>query len=115
MGARVAPDQQGRAWILGVERLKHVRGSMERTAVLGRLNWQLGAVAELVQETPRVASLVLDVPEWQGHLAGQPVDVRLTADDGYQTERSYSIPPAPENPRSAITVESLTHADRSPY
>src|SRR5258708_15782670 len=88
---------------------------MARTAVLGRLNWQLGAVAELGQEAPRVASLVLDVPEWQGHLAGQHVDVRLTADDGYQTERSYSIASAPENPRLAITVERLDDGEVSPY
>ena len=63
---------------------------MARTAVLGRLIWQLGTVAELVQETPRVASLVLDLPGWPGHFAGQHVDVRLTADDGYQAERSLS-------------------------
>ena len=88
---------------------------MARTAVLGRLAWQLGNVAELVQETPRVASLVLDVPEWQGHLAGQHVDVRLTADDGYQAERSYSIASAPEDPRLAITVERLDDGEVSPY
>ena len=88
---------------------------MARTAVLGRLEWQLGNVAELVQETPRVASLVLDVPEWQGHLAGQHVDVRLTADDGYQAERSYSIASAPEDPRLAITVERLDDGEVSPY
>src|SRR5260370_594271 len=86
MGARAAPDQQGRARILGVERLQHVRGSMAGTAVLGGLAWQLGNVAELVQETPRVASLGVDVPEERGHLAGQRVDVRLTADDPSQTE-----------------------------
>jgi ferredoxin-NADP reductase len=88
---------------------------MARAAVLGRLNWQLGSVAELVQETPRVASLVLDVPEWPGHLAGQHVDVRLTADDGYQAERSYSIASAPEDPRLAITVERLDDGEVSPY
>jgi ferredoxin-NADP reductase len=88
---------------------------MAGTAVLGRLAWQLGNVAELVQETPRVASLVLDVPEWQGHLAGQHVDVRLTADDGYQAERSYSIASAPEDPRLAITVERLDDGEVSPY
>jgi len=88
---------------------------MARTAVLGRLNWQLGTVAELVQETSRVASLVLDVPEWPGHLAGQHVDVRLTADDGYQAERSYSIASAPEHPRLAITVERLDDGEVSPY
>ena len=79
------------------------------------LEWQLGSVAELVQETPRVASLVLDVPDWQGHLAGQHVDVRLTADDGYQAQRSYSIASAPEDPRLAITVERLDDGEVSPY
>jgi ferredoxin-NADP reductase len=77
--------------------------------------WTLGVVAELVQETPRVASLVLDVPGWPGHLAGQHVDVRLTADDGYQAERSYSIASAPEDPRLAITVERLEDGEVSPY
>jgi len=62
-----------------------------------------------------VASLVLEVPEWPGHLAGQHVDVRLTADDGYQTERSYSIASAPEDPRLVITVERLDDGEVSPY
>ena len=88
---------------------------MARAAVLGRLSWQLGEVAELVQETPRVASLLLDMPDWPGHLAGQHVDVRLTADDGYQTERSYSIASAPEDPRLEITVERLDDGEVSPY
>src|SRR5260370_19961013 len=88
---------------------------MAGTAVRGRLIWQLGEVAELVQETPRVASLVLDVPAWPGHLAGQHVDVRLTADDGYQAERSYSIASPPEDPRLAITVERLDDGEVSPY
>ncbi len=79
------------------------------------LEWQLGQVAELVQETPRVASLVLDIPDWRGHLAGQHVDVRLTAEDGYQAERSYSIASAPEDPRVAITVERLDDGEVSPY
>jgi len=79
------------------------------------LNWQLGSVTELVQETPRVASLVMDVPGWPGHLAGQHIDVRLTADDGYQTERSYSIASAPEDSRLAITVERLDDGEVSPY
>jgi ferredoxin-NADP reductase len=81
----------------------------------GPLLWQLGEVAELIQETPRVASLVLDLPEWPGHLAGQHVDVRLTADDGYQAERSYSIASAPEDARLAITVERLDDGEVSPY
>jgi ferredoxin-NADP reductase len=81
----------------------------------GPLLWQLGEVAELIQETPRVASLVLQVPEWTGHLAGQHVDLRLTADDGYQAERSYSIASPPEDPRLAITVERLDDGEVSPY
>ncbi len=88
---------------------------MARTAVLGRLEWQFGTVAELVQETPKVASLVLEVPDWMGHLAGQHVDVRLTADDGYQAERSYSIASPPEDSRLAITVERLDDGEVSPY
>ena len=64
---------------------------MARAAVLGRLNWRLGEVAELIDETPRVRSIVLDVTDWPGHRAGQHVDVRLTAEDGYQAQRSFSI------------------------
>src|SRR6202163_5096591 len=88
---------------------------MARAAVLGRLTWQLGEVAELIRETPRVSSLVVDVPEWPGHLAGQHVDVRLTAEDGYQAQRSYSIASAPEDSRLAITVERLEDGEVSPY
>jgi ferredoxin-NADP reductase len=72
-------------------------------------------VLELKQETPRVASIYLDVPEWPGHLAGQHVDVRLTAEDGYQTQRSYSIASAPEDSRVALTVERLEDGEVSPY
>jgi ferredoxin-NADP reductase len=81
----------------------------------GPLLWQLGNVTELVQETPRVGTLRLQVPEWPGHLAGQHVDVRLTADDGYQAQRSYSIASAPEDSRLAITVERLEDGEVSPY
>ena len=79
------------------------------------LTWQIGEVTDLVQETPRVASLVLKMPDWQGHLAGQHVDVRVTAEDGYQAERSYSIASAPEDSRLAITVERLDDGEVSPY
>ncbi|HEV2141651.1 MAG TPA: ferredoxin reductase [Candidatus Dormibacteraeota bacterium] len=81
----------------------------------GPLKWQFGEVAEIVQETPRVSSLYLHVPDWQGHLAGQHVDVRLTAEDGYVAERSYSIASAPEDPRLALTVERLDDGEVSPY
>jgi ferredoxin-NADP reductase len=81
----------------------------------GPLTWQLGEVIELKQETPQVATLVLRVPEWPGHLAGQHVDVRLTAEDGYQAQRSYSIASAPDDPRVLITVERLDDGEVSPY
>jgi ferredoxin-NADP reductase len=58
---------------------------------------------------------MLDVPEWPGHRAGQHVDVRLTAEDGYQSERSYSIASAPEQTRLALTVERLKDGEVSPY
>jgi ferredoxin-NADP reductase len=79
------------------------------------IRWQLGTLAELKPETPRVSSLYLEVPDWPGHLAGQHVDVRLTAGDGYQAERSYSIASAPEDRRLALTVERLDDGEVSPY
>jgi ferredoxin-NADP reductase len=79
------------------------------------LIWQLGDVAELVEETPRVKTIELDLPDWPGHKAGQHVDVRLTAEDGYQAQRSYSIASAPEDERLAITVERLDDGEVSPY
>jgi ferredoxin-NADP reductase len=82
---------------------------------LGRLSWRLARVAEIRPETPRVASLALDVPGWAGHLAGQHVDVRLTAEDGYQAERSYSIASAPDGRRVELTVERLDDGEVSPY
>jgi ferredoxin-NADP reductase len=84
------------------------------TAVLGRLTWLRAEVAETVAETPTVRSLVLDVPGWGGHRAGQHLDVRLTAEDGYQAQRSYSIASAPGEP-PAITVERLEDGEVSPY
>jgi ferredoxin-NADP reductase len=84
-------------------------------ALPGRLNWQLGDVVELVQETPRVSSLVLRCADWPGHLAGQHVDVRLTAPDGYQAERSYSVASAPEDEMLELTVERLEDGEVSPY
>ncbi len=71
-------------------------------------------MAGVVDETPRTRTLVLDVPDWPGHRAGQHVDVRLTAEDGYQAARSYSLASAPgEAP--AITVERLPDGEVSPY
>ena len=80
-----------------------------------KLMWQIGEISDIVQETPRVATLTIDLPRWSGHLAGQHVDVRLTADDGYQAQRSYSIASPPEDARLAITVERLDDGEVSPY
>jgi ferredoxin-NADP reductase len=81
---------------------------------LGRLTWLAAEVAGTVEETPRVRSLVLDVPGWPGHRAGQHLDLRLTAEDGYQAQRSYSIASAPED-RLELTVERLEDGEVSPY
>jgi ferredoxin-NADP reductase len=80
-----------------------------------RLAWQIGEVVEMIPETPRTKSLFVEVPEWVGHRAGQHVDVRLTAEDGYQAQRSYSIASAPENGRVELVVERLDDGEVSPY
>ena len=87
---------------------------MERTAVRGRLTWQAATVTSVTQETDSVVTIELDPPHWPGHRAGQHLDVRLTADDGYQAEREYSIASAPGEPPT-ITVERLEDGEVSPY
>jgi ferredoxin-NADP reductase len=81
---------------------------------LGRLTWLAAEVVGGKWETPRVKTLALTVPGWAGHRAGQHLDVRLTAEDGYQAERSYSIASAPGEPL-ALTVERLDDGEVSPY
>jgi ferredoxin-NADP reductase len=88
---------------------------VERAAVLGRLTWRLAEVAEILPETARAATLVLDVDGWPGHRAGQHVDVRLTAEDGYQAQRSYSIASPPGESLVRLTVERLDDGEVSPY
>lgn len=88
---------------------------MERAALPGRLTWHLATVVGTVDETPRARTLVLDVPGWSGHRAGQHVDVRLTAEDGYRAQRAYSIASAPDDPHLALTVERLDDGEVSPY
>src|SRR5437588_12706884 len=89
---------------------------MERTALPGRLTVQLGEVVATQAETARTTSITLALPTWMGHRAGQHVDVRLTAEDGYQAERSYSIASPPEEqPRVTLTVERLDDGEVSPY
>jgi ferredoxin-NADP reductase len=85
-----------------------------RAAVRGRLSWQVAIVDEIVEETSRVRTIVLDVPDWPGHRAGQHLDIRLTAEDGYRAERDYSIASAPGE-AVAITVERLDDGEVSPY
>lgn len=88
---------------------------MEGAALPRRLSWQVAKVVESIVETPRVRSLRLDCPDWPGHFAGQHVDVRLTAEDGYQAQRSYSIASAPEDDALVLTVERLDDGEVSPY
>jgi ferredoxin-NADP reductase len=87
---------------------------MAGTAVRGRLTWQVATVDEVRDETASVRTIALGVPDWAGHAAGQHLDVRLTAEDGYVAERSYSIASAPGEP-VAITVERLDDGEVSPY
>lgn len=88
---------------------------MARAAVLGRLTWEVGTVADIREETETARTIVVDVPGWSGHTAGQHVDVRLTAEDGYSTQRSYSIASAPAPGRLELTVQRLEDGEVSPY
>jgi ferredoxin-NADP reductase len=88
---------------------------MARAAVLGRLSWLVADVVDVVPETAGVKTIVFDVPGWPGHRAGQHVDVRLTAEDGYQAQRSYSIASAPDASRIELTIERLDDGEVSPY
>ena len=79
------------------------------------MTWETARVAEIVPETPRTRTLLLDLDGWPGHRPGQHLDVRLTAEDGYRAERSYSIASAPEDGHVSITVELLDDGEVSPY
>jgi ferredoxin-NADP reductase len=72
-------------------------------------------VLELVDETPSTRTIALELPGWGGHRAGQHVDVRLTAEDGYQAQRSYSLASAPDDQQLALTVQRLDDGEVSPY
>ena len=78
--------------------------------------WRVGTVVALHDETATARTITLEVPDWPGHVAGQHVDVRLTASDGYSAVRSYSIASAPNSEsRVEITVERLPNGEVSPY
>lgn len=80
-----------------------------------RLSWRIGTLVETADETATAKTLVFDVPDWPGHLPGQHVDVRLTAPDGYSTQRSYSIASAADGRRVALTVQRVEDGEVSPY
>jgi ferredoxin-NADP reductase len=80
-----------------------------------RLAWRLAHVREIVSENYRVKSIILQVNGWQGHLPGQHVDIRLTSEDGYQAQRSYSIASPPEHDSLTLTVERVGNGEVSPY
>src|ERR671914_1658348 len=95
------------------------RGASSATGVTEmaprKLAWRIGEVVETSPDTPRTKSLFLEVPGWEGHRAGQHVDVRLTAEDGYQAQRSYSIATAPEDDSLALTVARFDDGEVSPF
>jgi ferredoxin-NADP reductase len=86
-----------------------------RTGAPARLVWRVATVVEVLDETPRARTLLLEISGWPGHRPGQHVDIRLVAEDGYQAQRSYSIASAPEDATVALTVERLEDGEVSPY
>ena len=88
---------------------------MARAALQQRLTWQAARVTAVRPEGPRAVRLALDVPGWPGHRAGQHVDVRLTAPDGYTAQRSYSLASAPEDPQVELVVQGLPDGEVSSY
>src|ERR1039458_8960168 len=109
MGAWPDAERSGRARFLGGGGVPQSRRPVAGAALLERLSvarqpivWHTATVRELVAETSHARTIVLDVADWPGHIAGQHVDLRLTAEDGYQTQRSYSLASAPEDPHAAL-------------
>jgi len=88
---------------------------MARAAVLGRLTWRAATVSAVRRESATARTLTLDVPGWPGHLPGQHVDLRLTAEDGYTATRAYSLASAAEGMRIKVTVEQVPDGEVSPY
>src|SRR6202046_5624782 len=115
VGSRSEAHADGRTRVLGELRLPQPRRPMAGAALSGRLSWQLGRVVDTIEETQRAKSLVLELPNWPGHRAGQHVDIRLTADDGYQAQRGYSIASAPEDDGVMLTIDRLEGGEVSPY
>src|SRR5262245_14081904 len=117
MGEGLDADVTRQTRLLGKSRLPYLWRPMARAALFRRrMMWRVGTVVALHDETATARTITLEVPDWPGHVAGQHVDVRLTAPDGYSAVRSYSIasPPNPEK-RVEITVERLPDGEVSPY
>jgi ferredoxin-NADP reductase len=89
--------------------------AIRNAAVPARLEWRVANVVDIHDETATARTLILDIPDWPGHRAGQHVDVRLVAEDGYQAQRSYSIASPPDEHHVALTVERLDDGEVSPY
>src|SRR5262245_30701416 len=116
MGEAHDTDAARQTRFLGKHRLPHLWGPMAGTAILGRVTWRAATVVGLHEETTTARTIILAVRDWPGHVAGQHVDVRLTAPDGYSAVRSYSIASAPSSDgRIEITVERLPNGEVSPY
>jgi ferredoxin-NADP reductase len=91
-------------------------GQMTPVEIKAPGRWQLATVTEIKVETPTVKSFRFELPMWMEHLAGQHYDVRLTAPDGYQAERSYSIASSPlERGEIELTIDRLSDGEVSPY
>src|SRR5215471_14994380 len=117
MGPGHYADGAGQTWVLGKPRLPQLWGPLARAALFGRrMSWRVGTVVALHDETAMARTITLEVPDWPGHVAGQHVDVRLTASDGYSAVRSYSIASAPNSDRRIeLTIERLPNGEVSPY
>jgi ferredoxin-NADP reductase len=88
---------------------------MAGAALPGRLNWLIARATEIIEETERVRSIVLECPGWPGHLPGHHIDIRLTAEDGYQAQRSYSIAAPADGEQVVTTVELVDEGEVSPF
>jgi ferredoxin-NADP reductase len=86
-----------------------------RATVPRRLIWRVATLSGAREETATARTLVFDVPSWPGHLSGQHIDVKLTAEDGYSAQRSYSIASAPDGTRLELTVQRIADGEVSPY
>jgi ferredoxin-NADP reductase len=95
--------------------VSNATGATEAPRAPGAAGWRPAALAEIRTETASAKTLLLDAGDWPGHRAGQHVDVRLTAEDGYQAQRSYSIASPPEEQMVALTVVRFADGEVSPY